>query len=450
MAQAVQGGREFSAGQYDVVVAGGGTAGAVAAIAAARKGVSVLLLEQYGFLGGTATAGLVSPLMTAHVDGQPLVTGISAEIRQRLAAEGNAGRDRSGNDGWFNPEALKFVLEDLALEAGVELLYHSWVVGPVVDGQAVQGLFFESKSGRQTVAAKVVVDATGDADVAARAGAALVDGAEAGGRRQAMSLRFHLGNVNLGRFGAFLGQTPPLLEGAMIWGRGDALEPLFRQAVTDGVLAEEDGDYFQVFSVPGRPGELSFNCPRITGRVDATDVRDLSLAQVVGRRAVRRIVAFCRAYLPGCEDAYLVGVAPMVGVRESRRILGDYVLTLEDIREARKFPDAVARNNYPVDIHAATPGAPGGTLVAHLDPGAFYEIPYRCLLPRGLENLLVAGRCLSATFEAQSSVRTQLPVRALGQAAGTAAALAARRGVTPRQLEGTELRRHLVDAGMNL
>jgi hypothetical protein len=437
-------------GEYDVVVAGGGTAGAVAAIAAARQRVSTLLIEEFGFLGGTATAGLVSPLMTAHVHGQPLVTGISAEIRARLAATGDAGQDRNGNDGWFNPEALKLALEELAVEAGVELLYHSMVTQPIMNGNKVEGLLFESKSGRQAVFGKVIVDATGDGDVAARAGAPFAAGAGPSGERQAMSLRFHLGNVDLARLGVFLSQSPPLVEAAMVWGRSDPLEPLFREAVSERILEEQDGNYFQVFSVPGRPGELSFNCPRIAGRVDGTDVNDLSRAEVAGRQAVRRLLAFCRRYLPGCENSYVVQVAPMVGVRESRRILGDYVLTLEDIATARKFPDAVARNNYPVDIHAASPGTPGGTLAHRLGPDEYYEIPYRCLLPRGVENLLVAGRCLSATFEAQSSLRIQLPLRAVGQAAGTAAAAAVKMGIPPRQLDGAALRRLLSAEGMNL
>jgi hypothetical protein len=198
----------------------------------------------------------------------------------------------------------------------------------------------------------------------------------------------------------------------------------------------------------GRPGELAFNCPRIAEHTDGTDIEHLSAAMRSGRRAIRRYVEFCRRYLPGCEQGYLVLSAPMVGVRETRRIMGEYVLTAEDVLAGRRFPDAVARSNYPIDIHR-DPGEEGGGL-RHLPPGTFYEIPYRCLVPRGVDNLLTAGRCLSASFAAQGSVRIQSNCRALGEAAGLAAALSLRQGVAPRALDGAMVRAELQARGGRL
>lgn len=442
---------------FDVIVAGGGSAGSVAAVAAARNGARTLLVEEYGFLGGSATAALVTPFMGNRAGGVNLNQGLTSEIKTRLKEVGGGGTGPDDNDGWFNPEALKYVLEDMALEAGVTLLYHTRIIDVLVRNCRVEGVIIHNKAGIRELRAGVVIDATGDGDVAVQAGVPYESGRPEDGKNQALSLRFLLGNVNLERLALFLGTLdekdydPRYLHSAMVWKQGWRLEPLFREAVADGVLEETDGDYFQFFTVPGRPGELAFNCPRLGERVNGIDPWDLTHAQIEGRKAIRRLVEFCRRYLPGCEEAYLVLTAPMVGVRESRRIVGDYVLSLEDIKAARKFPDAVARNRYPVDIHLPKSGAGEGDGVGceyfHLEPDVYYEVPYRCLLPRGVENLLVAGRNISATFVAQSSLRIQPNCHSLGQAAGTAAALAVKRGITPRELDGRELRAILKDQG---
>jgi hypothetical protein len=444
---------------WDVIVVGGGTAGAMAGIAAARLRARTLVVEALGFLGGTATGALVTPMMRNTSGGANLNRGLTEELKARLQARGDAEISPDGNDGWFNPEGLKFVLEETLLEAGGEVLYHTHFVHPEVEEGWVHGILVHNKGGLGRLRARVFVDATGDADLAVRAGAPYTAGDETG-VHQAMTLRFHLGHVDLPRLHDFLVEIgmpqlgPRFLHLWMVWGRGSPLEPLFRRAVEEGVLLERDGDYFQAFSVPGRPGELSFNCPRIRPDLnDGTDPWQLSAAQVDGRRAVGRLVAFCRRYLPGCEHSYLVMVAPMVGVRETRRILGDYVLTLEDILQCRTFPDAICRNHYPVDIHPVR-----GERLRYEDrgeapyfrPEAYHEIPYRCLIPRGLENVLVAGRCISATFEAQASIRIQQNAHGMGQAAGVAAALAALRGVGVREVDGRELRELLRQQGAYL
>lgn len=440
--------------QVDVLIVGGGTAGSVAGIASSRNGAKTMIVEQMGFLGGTATGGLVFPMMPNHVEGKPLCAGISAEIQERLANIGEGGRDFWGNDGWFDPEALKFVLEDMATESGCELLYHTFASLPIVHGRKVSGVMLETKGGRRSVLSKVTVDATGDADIAVKAGAPYESGRRPDGTCQPMSLRFLVGNIDLDRFTKFLSKIDssreyrlPWLECWMVPGRGSPLEKVFDEAIDEGVLEREDSVYFQAFSVPGRPNEMGFNCPRIVGNLKGHDHVDLTEAEVQGRKRISRYVKFLKRYFGGFENAYLSQTSAMVGVRESRRVVGEYVLTAEDYFHRRKFEDAVARNRYPIDIHLPQ----GGTELAKpFEKGEYHEIPYRCLVPLKVENLLVAGRCLSATFEAQAAVRVQPNMRATGQAAGTAAAICSREGILPRALDGRRLREVLIDQGANL
>ncbi|MFC4637070.1 FAD-dependent oxidoreductase [Deinococcus hohokamensis] len=420
---------------WDVIVAGGGTAGAIAGIAAARTGARVLVVEAQGSLGGTGTNAWVTPLMRNVSGGVNLNLGLTEELKGRLRARGDGAVDEAGNDNWFNPEGLKFVLDDLLLEAGAEVLFHTQVVAPLVEGQQIQALVVHNKGGLQALRATAFVDATGDADVAAGAGVPMSAGDE-DGLHQAMSLRFTLSGVDTSRLRNFLtAQGQPqtsehFLHFWMVWGRHSTLEPLFRQAVAQGVLLERDGDYFQGFSVPGRPGELSFNCPRIRPDLnDGADPWQLSEAQLDGRQAITRLSTFCRTFLPGCEAAFIGVVAPMVGIRETRRIEGEYTLSVEDILDCAKFEDSICRNHYPVDIHSVK----GGAKLLHERDGAapyfaadaWHEIPYRCLVPRGVSNLLVPGRAASSTFEAQSSIRVQQNCHSMGEAAGIAAAWAA-------------------------
>lgn len=431
----------------DVLVVGGGTSGAIAGIAAGRMKVNTLIIEQFGFLGGSATGALVTPMMANQVYEKPLNAGIGMEIMARLKDTG----DTAGvANGWFNPEILKYVLDDFVGESDTRIQFHTFAVDAIVKENVIKGVIIESKSGRQAILAKQVVDCTGDADIAVLAGVPYASGREEDGLNQAMSLRFHLGNIDLPKFCKFMNEIAPErsyehkpehLHTASVWGSNWALEKYFEQGVKDGVLQQSDGDYFQLFSVPGRPNEVSLNCPRISDRVRGYEVADLTFAQIEGRKKIKRLLTFCRKYLPGFEQAYIVFTAPMVGVRESRRIEGEYVLTVEDILSAKKFPDPVARNNYPVDIHQ--PKGVGTKFYTQLKPGEYHEIPYRCLVPLKIDNLLVAGRCISATFEVQSSIRIQSNCHAFGQAAGTAAALCVQHKTTPRKLEYSILKPNL-------
>ncbi|MBO3840875.1 MAG: FAD-dependent oxidoreductase [Candidatus Brockarchaeota archaeon] len=441
-------------GCFDVVVAGGGTAGAVAAIAAARNGVKTLLVEQFGFLGGSGSAALVVPMMPNHVGGMPLVRGISREIQQRLLEMGCAAIDKNGNEGWFNPEALKFVLEEMVLEAGGRILYFTFVEDVIMDGDELRGIVIANKSGRQAVFSKIVVDSTGDGDVAALAGVPFESGRKEDGVSQPMSLRFMVGNVNIEKLAVFLVENdsrsyvdPPLIEFAMVPGGGWPLEKYFNEGVEEGILEDSDMAYFQAFSVPGMPGVIAFNCPRIIGNFKGFNADHLTEAAIQGRRRISRLFKFLRKKIPGFENSYLAMTAQMVGVRESRRIIGEYVLSAQDYFNAKKFEDAVSRNRYPIDIHLPTSHLPGER---KLGPEEYHEIPFRSLIPLRVENLIVACRALSASFEAHAAVRIQPNMRAIGQAAGVAAALCVKKGVRPRQLDGKELRETLIQQGAYL
>ncbi len=423
--------------RYDVLVAGGGTAGSVAAIAAAREGARVLCFDQFGALGGSSTFAFVMPLMNFKIGDRWLARGLNEEIINRLQAA-------PGGDGIFHdPERLKFVLEDLAVEAGVDLLYHTFLTGAVVEGGALRAVEVHNKSGRSVLEAAAFVDATGDADLAFLAGAECMSGRPEDGLNQSASLRFVLAGVDWAALAAWLnergvGAEPPRFGFGYVPGHQEQpwMDDLLARAFADGVLTPDQGGYFQFFTVPGRPGEVCFNCPRIL-RINGARAEDLTRAQIEGRRGVTALTEFCRRYVGGFEKAYLVAAAPMVGIRESRRILGEYLFTGDDVLAAAKFPDAAARSNYPIDIHRPDRA---GVILKHPPSGDWYEIPYRCMVPVRPEGLLVAGRSISSTFEGQSAMRIIPTARALGQAAGVAAAWSARDGKPPRLLDTAALR----------
>lgn len=435
--------------RYDVVVCGGGTAGSCAAIAAARNGARTLVVEQFGFLGGSQTAALVLPYMNYFANSVQLITGLHQEIIDRLAAWPGGTPSRS-----FNYELLKYVLEEMALEAGVELLYHTFIADAIVYEGRITTIVAYNKSGSQEIYAQQFIDCTGDADVAYRAGVPCESGRPEDGLNQAASLRFVVGNVDLAALAAKIteltGQPAQPPELSLGFAKGytvaPALEALVDQAVAEGVFSPEEGGYIQFFSIPGRPGEIAFNCPRIT-YVNGARAEDLTKVQLQGRRIIPKIMEFCRRYLAGFENAYLLLTAPMPGIRESRRIIGEYVLTAQDCLQPTRFPDRIAKSSYPIDIHH--PAGPGVT-VKRLPPSEYHDIPYRCLVPLKIENLLVAGRCISTTFEAQAAIRIEPTCRALGQAAGTAAALCLEIGCSPRHLPPDVLLERLAAQGANV
>jgi hypothetical protein len=424
-------------GTADVLVCGGGPAGVGAALAAARHGARTVLLEHAICLGGMATAGMVNRLGPYHDQRQIILGGIPWEVLRILIDRGLAQEPRivapkNWMDYWlvFDPEGMKRVLDELLYEAGVEVLFGAQVVAPIVDDGALSGVIIESKSGRQAVLARVVIDATGDGDVAARAGVPFAYGREGDGLAQPMTLFFKCLNMDWPR--AF----------DYVSAHYEALTAQAREEVgNDFVLAGTDS-YLHA-------EETYFNCLHEHG-VDGTDVVDISRAAVALRRKMWGNIEVLRRHVPGCARVSLAASAAALGVRETRRITGAYTLQIDDVLAGRQFPDQVFRYACFVDIHEPQAGETSAHADRALAPGTSYGIPYRCLLPQGVEGLLVAGRCFSATHDALASARMMPSCMAMGQAAGTAAALAIAGDTTPRALSIDRLRAALAADGVML
>lgn len=447
------------AAHCDVLVVGGGPAGLGAALGAAAAGARVVLAERYGFLGGNATVSLVMPLMSFHTQresppppvdagrlmptdhgpGDAVVAGVLQALLERLIAVGGAvtPSQETGYTVPFDPEAYKLVMLDLLDEAGVEFVFHAFASGVVVE-HGVPGVVFETKSGPLVALATTVVDCTGDGDVAAAAGAPFEVGRAEDGLVQPMTLMFRMIEFERPDFAAYVRDHPDQWRGV------HGLWHLVAKATEAGELELPREDIL-FFATP-HEREISVNTTRVGG-VLATDVWDLSFAEWQTRRQMRQIADFLRRYVPGFAQAYVAQSGVSIGVRETRRIVGKYQLTAEDVLSARKFPDVIARGSYPIDIH--NPKGTG-TVLQKLPPGEAYDIPLRCLLPRGLDWLLVAGRCISGTHEAHSSYRVTPIAMATGQAAGVCAALAARAGTPPDRVEVEAIQHELVRQGANL
>ncbi|MDQ4102781.1 MAG: FAD-dependent oxidoreductase [Actinomycetota bacterium] len=445
-------------GKAQVLVVGGGPAGLGAAIGAATAGADVVLAERYGFLGGNATAALVMPLMsfhnekkqaapgentrllpTDHGEGDPVVAGVLWQLLQRLTQRGGAIPPSAGT-GYtvpFDPEQFKLVGLDMLDEAGVRLLLHAFASGVVSDSGSHR-VVFETKSGPVVIDAQVVVDCTGDGDVAAASGAAFEVGRTDDGLVQPMTLMFRMVDFLQPSFADYVREHPDQWRGV------HGLWDLIRQATDAGELELPREDVL-FFATP-HPHEVSVNSTRVT-RVLGTSVWDLTRAEFVARRQLDQIARFLRARVPGFEQSYVAQSGVQVGVRETRRIVGDYQLTGHDILAARKFPDVIARGAYPVDIHDPK-GT--GTRLERVPQGDAYDIPLRCLVPRRLDGMIVAGRCISGTHVAHSSYRVMPIAMATGHAAGVCAALATCTGKLPRDVPADQVQQELRAQGASL
>jgi hypothetical protein len=377
-------------------------------------------------------------LPTDHGPGEPVVAGPLQELLERLFVDGGAIRpaEETGYTVPFDPEQYKLATMEMLDDAGVRFLFHSLATGVIGDDR-VRGVVFETKSGPIVLEADVVIDCTGDGDIAAAAGAPYQVGRERDGLTQPMTLMFRIVQFERERFSAYVASHPDQWRG--VYGLWD----LIAEARAAGELHLPRSDIL-LFATP-HPHEVSVNSTRVSG----LGIRscDLTLAEWVTRRQMREITAFLRARVPGFEDAYLAQSGVSVGVRETRRVCGAYTLTGEDVLHARKFPDAIARGSYPVDIHDPTGN---GTLLRRLPFGDAYDIPLRCLLPRMVDHLLVAGRCISGTHEAHSSYRVTPIAMATGHAAGVCAGLAAKNDSSPSSVPAQEVQRELLRQGASL
>lgn len=391
--------------EVDVVVAGGGSAGLAAAVAAAREGASVILLERHGFLGGTMTATTLGGICGLYslVDGAPvqMVEGFAEEVRARLEASGGS----RGPLPWLQTASLpydlfilKTVLEDLAQEKRLELLYQVRLTDVIASEEEVSHVVVQGRGNPFAIRARSFVDCTGDADLCALAGGALEYDTE---HLQFPSAMFRMGGVDTVR-------AAQVTRAEM--------HALLEEAVTDGYdLPRTAGG---IYSVRDGIAHLNITKVKVDGRPpDPLDAADLSAAEQEGRRQVRTYLEVFRRYVPGYEQAFVLDTGCELGLRETRRITGDHVMTVEDVLEERRFDDTIGVNCWPVEDH----GAGRKTKWVWLSPGGYCQIPYRALLPKGLKNVLVAGRNVSATHDAQASVRVTANCFSMGQAAGIAA-----------------------------
>lgn len=444
---------------FDVIIAGGGVSGTAAAIAAARAGARTLLLEQSGYLGGTLTSCGVAPMMTFFAGDQQVIKGIMQEIVDRMVEQGfSCGhvKDTTRYVSYVTPfeaEGLKLILDEMTAAAGCEVLFHTFIGDVKRDGSEITGLTVCNKDGLHTLQAKVYIDATGDGDIMAWAGADYVKGRPADGASQPLTMKMKYCNVDTATLKAYVKQNladfPRLSDNLDLLNGKEPLalagfDSVFRKAKEAGELSipREDVLMFET----SRAGEYVINTTRIL-HCDATDAVSLSKAEMEGRRQCRELAVFLKAYVPGFENAILEFTGPSIGIRGSRQLVGTYTLTSEDVIQAKKFAAVIAHSGYPIDIHSPD-GEGTRTYYIGSDGGrTYYDIPYEIMVPKQITNLLVTGRCVSASFEAQASLRLTPSAGAMGQAAGIAAALAVKHHLPVSQIDVTELQKLLQENG---
>ena len=457
-------------GEYDIVVAGGGVAGFGAAIAAAKRGYKTLLIEATSALGGLATMGLVNiPL--------DFISGVGKEMMSEL--------DRLGGH-WHrntNVEIHKLVLDEMIKKYKVEVLFVTQVVDAIMDGNTLKGCVIQTKTGRKYILAKRFIDATGDSDLAFYAGAECESGREGDGMSQACSLEFCLGGVDWDKY---LASDLKKTDGRWV--------KIIRESLADGSLTYESDNHLNwITHIPGRPqhcgqDEVSI-CFVHSRNCFPLDPKDLTRMYFEGREQATMLANFIKKKIPGFENSFLTTTASLLGVRESRRIVGEYRLTAEDIAFCRNSDDVIAISNHGYDIHnfedtgnikwapimlngelqyvisnsggfgTTTPPPDGKPVVnvkgqtaefAEFEPNRFYDVPYGCLVPVRVENLLAAGRNLSSDVYAQSGARLILCCLAMGEAAGVASCLSLEADVAPRKVDVKTLQKELISTGCNI
>ncbi len=419
--------------EVDVLVAGGGPAGIGAAVAAARTGAKVLLIEEQNCLGGMATSGMMSHF-TGSKD-SPLFNEISRRCRDRKWPCEDL--DAVGPN-TINHEKLKLVLFDMMDESGARYQLHTKVSDVIMEGDVVRGVITESKSGREAVMAKVVVDCTGDGDVAFKAGAAFIKGREKDGKMQPVTLMFKIGGVDRSR-AVYPGSFETLVETP----KGEL------QALARKILPAPAGHVLLYKSTI--PDQVVVNMTNLTG-IDGSDIRDLTKAETVCQRQIPAIIKFLQEYVPGYEKCYLIAAAANVGVRETRHFKGLYTMNETDIVEAKVFDDWIAtRNFFNFDIH----NIEGSGLDANGAQHKFkargdYTIPYRSCVPEKIDGLLLSGRNISGTHKAHSNFRVMSICLNIGHGTGVAAAIAARKNVQPRKVDVKEVQEILRKQGMQV
>jgi glycine/D-amino acid oxidase-like deaminating enzyme len=426
------------AAETEILIIGGGPAGIAAATAAARCGARVMLLEKYGFLGGMGTAAMVTNFcgLHANINGsvQQIVRGVADDILERLdnldgLREPHPVRAKGGGHDVaaqaYDTSAYKMATDDLLLSAGVDIRFHTFAVDVLMDGAQIDAVLIETKSGRKAIKAEVFIDCSGDGDLAYWSGAECVKGDDNGFMAYPTTM-FRVANV----------------DDDKVHNEGKPnLSALIEAAAKDYNLPRKTG----VLGSQPHAGEWRVNLTQISrdgDPIDGSDWNDLGFAETEGRRQSQEYFRFLKDCVPGFENSYLLETAPQVGIRETRRIIGEHILSEDDILSCRDFKDSIGCNGWPLEQHLK-----GSAKWTFLGGRGYHQIPFGTTLPKGVDNLLVAGRCASTTPEGQASLRVSGPCFAMGQAVGTAAELARRSGVTPKEIDIKALQHRLVSDG---
>ena len=409
--------------KYDVVVVGGGFAGVAAALSASREGCRVLIVEKGNAFGGAAVHALVTPFMPNETiingETQELSLGLFDEIRKELTKRNAMIGKR------FLEEELKFVLNEMICAANIDILFHAYIFAVERNNDKIQKISLATRNGVINVEADYFVDATGDAQVAYLANCPTVLGRESDNLCQPMTLCFRLGNVDVEKF----------------YASKERLAAAHKRALQNGEFINPREDILVFKNII--PNVLHFNTTRVV-KLNPTNAEDFTQAEIIARRQVYEIYEFMKKNADGLENSFLMMTASEIGVRESRMIVGDYLLTEDDCRLCTKFEDAIAACNYDIDIHS-----PDGSGTSHyyFPAGEYYTIPYRSLIPQSVSNMLVAGRCISSNHGAQASYRIMPTVCTIGEAAGTAIGLAVKNKCSVRDIDIIELQRNLSHNG---
>lgn len=466
-------------GEYDVVVVGGGTSGTAAAIASARTGANTLLVERLGALGGHMNIAGPPGFSLAHLFNarwEQVIGGIAEETHNRLLKNGHALPHlkpdfRAGYSlSYIDPDWWGLLIFEMIEEAGAHLLLHSLAVDVLKEGHTLRGVIVENTSGRQVILAKVFIDCTGEGDLSVRAGAPFEKLPRE--ELEPHTLAFAVDGVNWDKVLTYIKNNPddfvfrthPYLNWTkeQLYERINKIKDISELGEKTGFFSLRDeamakGEWHGksgvgFFLIPREEGviQANFEFQSHVHDIDCTDVRDLTFGEIEARRQIVIAWKFIKKYLPGFEKAYITRVCPELRVRETRRIMGDYILTIKDVAEARKFKDVIGKSAFPAGTHhVATVDALAGTRVYPKDGGS-HDIPYRCLVPKNIENLLVAGKPISTERDTYHRLPQQTLVT--GQAAGAAAALCAITNMTPRELEKdvSELQNILLQQGVIL
>jgi len=457
---------------YDVIVIGGGPSGIMAALAAARNGVSTLLIEKNGFLGGAATSAVLGPISPFHFGDEQVINGIPQEFVDRLVqANGSTGHmkalDPYGSGDYlcfYDREKYKYVAAEMLIEENVDILYHSFILSVEKKGKKITGLTAVNKTGEQYFGAKVVVDATGDGDIAVKAGEDYVTGDEKSGKMQPSSAMFEMVDVDTDHLYDYILNNPSEFE----WKTdivpmrafserlkqkyfvAQGFKSMVKKAVEDKELVFGRDSILLLNGI--HPNSIHFNSTRVGG-LDETKMEQRTAGEIDGRRQIESVSEFVIKYLPGFGKSYVSVTNSELGIRETRHIKGLYTLNGQDVINGVKFKDVVSRGYFPIDIHNPDGGSgyskpgEGGLWQALKDS---YDIPYRSLVPLHVDGLVLSGRCISGTSEAHGSYRTQGGIMGIGQASGVAAALCARYDVEPRDLDVKLVQETLIRLGASV